>query len=1174
MSMNEKWNKCISLRKKRWISMIMAAVMIVTLVPFMPGKKADKVEAAGYNAEAALQYAASHWNDGVGLCAEFVSRCVQAGGISINTETITTNCYNAVSNATGVQGQILKLDSSGQATKSLDGDILAAGDIVIEWCNTHTYRPHIMICGGYNSSGYATYYAHNGARNNTPRAFGKWCDPHTWSNGCDVGARVLHISALSGASGEMTTPTITTNRECYIVGDKINITWNKTSSQSDFLHYWLIITNTDTGEECFGGATGSNGDVNANSYQFTIPEEGHYRIDIYAIPYNDKEHRQKEAVKTVSTYGYDSSIVNLGDDFYANIINTGNGKYLTADSDDNVTIRTASGQKNQLWHFRKRESGSYEIINNASDKALDDTNWGQENETNVGVYTRNNTTAQKWFVRGAEGAYFINASCGDAVLDIDSNGSADGTNVWLYEKNESSAQKFTIKKVATSLDTCNALGLTTIQGGFRLSWDTVSGATKYEVYRKKATDSDYSRIAVVSGEDIDTYEDKNCISGITYEYRVNAANDYCLGASGAECHGLYLDSTNASLVKYSADSVNISWDSVRGADGYNIYLYNQNDDTYSKVKDIANGSTTSCVISGLKQNTTYTYLVEAYGICTYENKNEIYTGCRSNILTIATKRILSNLAVKMSDWDLSGTASQPVLLGNDGNGAVTYTYAPEGSDVFTAEFPTKAGTYTVKAEVAETDRYCARVATCTFTITDNNSKPAPVVKKSLDNLVLILDDWDISENASTPILTGNLGNGAVTYSYAAVGSTEYTSAIPTKAGTYIIKAVVAETDEYYGGVATCKFSITDKYKPTPIVKKTLDNLVLILDGWDISEGAPTPILLGNLGNGAATYSYAAVGSTEFTNTMPTKAGTYIAKVVVAETNEYYGGVATCKFTITDKYSSSQPVTKKSLNNLVLMMAGWHVGDRPSSPVLTGNDGKGKVTYTYSKVGSNKYSNTVPSNEGKYIIKAYVAETEDYYAGTATCVFEITKKPVVKKTQTITTNAANYTLVYGGKPGTIKAKTNGNGKISYKSSNNNIVSIDKTGKMIVKNTGKVTVFIYAAETTTYKAATKKITVVVKPKIQVIKGIKSQKKSSIYVKYVKDTKASGYEMQTALDSKFKKSVNTYTIKKNSKYSVTLTKKRTGKICYVRVRSYKIVGSQKIYGSYSGIKKIKVK
>ena len=1072
MSMNEKWNKGISLRKKRWISMIMAAVMIVTLVPFMPGKKAGKVEAAGYNIAAAVAYA-KEWGGSKrnpaykeydGDCANFVSQCLKAGGLNVYDTWVPTlkdklqaMGYTIIKNPTADQvdvGDVMFYDST------YTGEINHTTIITSKVNGVPKITGHTSdVIDGYYTNGSAC----------------------PWQYGNYTCAAILHTS---GISGEMTTPTITTNRECYIVGDKINITWNKTSSQSDFLHYWLIITNTDTGEECFGGATGSNGDVNANSYQFTIPEEGHYRIDIYAIPYNDKEHRQKEAVKTVSTYGYDSSIVNLGDDFYANIINTGNGKYLTADSDDNVTIRTASGQKNQLWHFRKRESGSYEIINNASDKALDDTNWGQENETNVGVYTRNNTTAQKWFVRGTEGAYFINASCGDAVLDIDSNGSADGTNVWLYEKNESSAQKFTIKKVATSLDTCNALGLTTIQGGFRLSWDTVSGATKYEVYRKKVTDSDYSRIAVVSGEDIDTYEDKNCISGITYEYRVNAANDYCLGASGAECHGLYLDSTNASLVKYSADSVNISWNSVRGADGYNIYLYNQNDDTYSKVKDIANGSTTSCVIAGLKQNTTYTYLVEAYGICTYENKNEIYTGCRSNILTIATKRILSNLAVKMSDWDLSGTASQPVLLGNDGNGAVTYTYAPEGSDVFTAEFPTKAGTYTVKAEVAETDRYCAGVATCTFTITDNNSRPAPVVKKSLDNLVLILDDWDISENASTPILTGNLGNGAVTYSYASVGSTEYTSAIPTKAGTYIIKAVVAET------------------------------------------------------------------------------------------NEYYGGVATCKFTITDKYSSSQPVTKKSLNNLVLMMAGWHVGDRPSSPVLTGNDGKGKVTYTYSKVGSNKYSNTVPSNEGKYIIKAYVAETEDYYAGTATCVFEITKKPVVKKTQTITTNAANYTLVYGGKSVTIKAKTNGNGKISYKSSNNNVVSIDKTGKMIVKNTGKVTVSIYVAATTAYKAATKKVTVVVKPKIQAIKGIKSQKKSSIYVKYVKDTKVSGYEIQTALDSKFKKSVNTYTIKPYSKYRVTLTKKRTGKIYYVRVRSYKIVGSQKIYGSYSGIKKIKVK
>lgn len=149
----------------------------------------------GYDADAALKYASEHWNDGQGLCAEFVSKCVQAGGISIKTEYITTNCYNAVSNATGVQGQVLKLNAAGYATKSLDGDILSAGDVVIQWCNTHTYRPHILICGGYDSAGYATFYAHNSAKNNERFRFNvTYSSQAPCNQNCDIGARVLHIS--------------------------------------------------------------------------------------------------------------------------------------------------------------------------------------------------------------------------------------------------------------------------------------------------------------------------------------------------------------------------------------------------------------------------------------------------------------------------------------------------------------------------------------------------------------------------------------------------------------------------------------------------------------------------------------------------------------------------------------------------------------------------------------------------------------------------------------------------------------------------------------------------------------------------------------------------------------------------------------------------------------------
>ena len=188
--------KVYSKVKKRCISFIMALIMIMTIVPSMSYKKTMQVEAASYNAEAALKYASEHWNDNVGLCAEFVSRCVQAGGLQIRTEGITTNCYNAVSRITGVQGQVLKLNAEGYATKSLDGDILTAGDVVIQWCNTHTYRPHILFCGGYDSSGYATFYAHNSALNNRRYRLNvnRSCSKANGSPCYDMGARVLHIS--------------------------------------------------------------------------------------------------------------------------------------------------------------------------------------------------------------------------------------------------------------------------------------------------------------------------------------------------------------------------------------------------------------------------------------------------------------------------------------------------------------------------------------------------------------------------------------------------------------------------------------------------------------------------------------------------------------------------------------------------------------------------------------------------------------------------------------------------------------------------------------------------------------------------------------------------------------------------------------------------------------------
>lgn len=142
----------VSIIWKRVVSLLVIVAMMVCYVPSdMFGiENISVVEAATtYNANLAISYAEAHWNDNQGLCAEFVARCVQAGGIGIPAYTLTNEVYDAIISKTGVQGQWLTLTSGGYALYSQNSNILSKGDVVISWCegHGHLYRPHIMLCG-------------------------------------------------------------------------------------------------------------------------------------------------------------------------------------------------------------------------------------------------------------------------------------------------------------------------------------------------------------------------------------------------------------------------------------------------------------------------------------------------------------------------------------------------------------------------------------------------------------------------------------------------------------------------------------------------------------------------------------------------------------------------------------------------------------------------------------------------------------------------------------------------------------------------------------------------------------------------------------------------------------------------------------------------------------------
>ena len=105
----------------------------------------------------------------------------------------------------------------------------------------------------------------------------------------------------------------------------------------------------------------------------------------------------------------------------------------------------------------------------------------------------------------------------------------------------------------------------------------------------------------------------------------------------------------------------------------------------------------------------------------------------------------------------------------------------------------------------------------------------------------------------------------------------------------------------------------------------------------------------------------------------------------------------------------------------------------------------------------------------------------------------------------------------------------------------------------------------------KQSTPSKTVKVKAPSKVkLTSAKNGKGKKLIVKWKKVTGAKGYQLQYALNKKFKKKKSIQT--KKTKYTIKKLKKK--KTYYIRVRAYKMNGKKKVYGKWSTVKKVKIK
>ena len=174
----------------------------------------------------------------------------------------------------------------------------------------------------------------------------------------------------------------------------------------------------------------------------------------------------------------------------------------------------------------------------------------------------------------------------------------------------------------------------------------------------------------------------------------------------------------------------------------------------------------------------------------------------------------------------------------------------------------------------------------------------------------------------------------------------------------------------------------------------------------------------------------------------------------------------------------------------------------------------------------------------------------------------------RKEQNITAKNKIKT-VYGAKDFQIDAQTDGNGNLSYESSEPKIVQVSDTGVVKIKGCGKAVITVNANETLEYGAAQKKITVIVLPKKVSVKEASSPSKGTLLYEWKKDSQVEGYQIM--LSRKSQNNSNEFSKKKGS---IKIGGLKSGSTYKIKIRGYIKIEKKRQFGAWSRVYSVKIK
>ena len=413
----------------------------------------------------------------------------------------------------------------------------------------------------------------------------------------------------------------------------------------------------------------------------------------------------------------------------------------------------------------------------------------------------------------------------------------------------------------------------------KLTWNAVSGATSYRVFRSESRGTGYSLLGTTTAT---SYTNTGAAVGKTYYYyRVKAVNS--VGTSGYS----NIVSGKAKTAAPAAPSVTagnsstgkpqLTWKAVSGAVKYEVYRSTRQNSGYSL---LGTTTSTSYVNTGASTGTTYYYRVKAV------NRDGMASGY-SNIVSGKAKA-----AAPAAPSVTAGNSStgKPRLTWKAVSGAVSYRiYRSESRGTGYSLLGTTSSTSYVNTGAAAGKTYYYRVkavnrdgmASAYSNIVSGKAKAAAPAAPSVT-----------AGNSSTgkPRLTWKAVSGAVSYriyrsesrgtGYSLLGTTSSTS--------YVNTGAAAGKTYYYRVKAVNRDGMASGYSNIVSGKATLPAPVLNIGlsvssgkpmlAWDAVPGATSYRIYRSTSRGTGYSLLATTTSTSHVNTSAAKGTTYYYRV--------------------------------------------------------------------------------------------------------------------------------------------------------------------------------------------------------------------------------------------------------------------------------------------------------